>query len=410
MTTDTLTTSLRTEPNRRLVIGGLGMTQIIAWGTTFYLPAVFANPIARDTGWSLSVVVTGLSLGLLLAGACSPVTGRLIDRHGGRYVMAFSSILIAAGLWLMSQATGLTGYFLSWAVLGIGMAAGLYDAAFATLGRLYGSGARSAITGVTLLGGLASTLCWPLLTVLEETLGWRQGAQVAALVHLLFCLPVHLLVVPVRQETTTTSNGGVTPAKPVEHQPAGSFFRDRRFLPICLAFTLLAFVMTGLSVHLLEVLRQRGLDTATVVMIGMIIGPAQVTARVLEFSFGRGFHPVWSARVGALLVLIGVALFSLSQPLAAFVAAAVYGAGNGIMTIARGTLPLALFGPDAYGERMGVMARPVLIAQAAAPILTATALTRLDTFYLLPGLVILLLVSFALLALLPGARVPSPPH
>src|SRR5690606_37414346 len=196
MTTDTLTTSLRTEPNRRLVIGGLGMTQIIAWGTTFYLPAVFANPIARDTGSSLSVVMTGLSLCLLLAGACSPVTGCLIDRHGGRYVMAFSSILIDAGLWLMSQATGLTGYFLSWAVLGIGMAAGLYDAAFATLVRLYGSCARSAITGVTLLGGRTSTLCWPPLTVLEETLGWRQGAQVVALVHLLFCLPVHLLVVP----------------------------------------------------------------------------------------------------------------------------------------------------------------------------------------------------------------------
>lgn len=402
MTTDTLRTDLQQNSMKTWgLIGGLGTTQIIAWGTTFYLPAVFANPIARDTSWSLSLVVTGLSLGLLLAGSCSPLVGRLIDRHGGRYVMAVSTVLIASGLGLMSLTTSLTGYFLSWAVLGAGMAAGLYDAAFATLGRVYGTRARGAITGVTLLGGFASTLCWPLLTVLEEAMGWRQGAQVVALVHLFICLPLHLLMIPPR--SGTRNDPGEPDKQMTEHRhPTVSFFRDRRFLQICIAFTLLAFVMTGLSVHLLEVLRQRGMDTATVVMIGMIIGPAQVTARVMEFAFGRGFHPVWSARAGALLVITGVALFSVSQPLAAFVAAAVYGAGNGIMTIARGTLPLAIFGAGAYGERMGVMARPVLVAQASAPIIAATVLVHADALTLLLGLTALVVVSGGLLVLLPA--------
>ncbi|WP_372987286.1 MFS transporter [Marinobacter sp.] len=402
MTIESLRAKPQLQSRRLLLVGGLGTTQIIAWGTTFYLPAVFANSIARETGWSLSLVVAGLSLGLLLAGSFSPLVGRLIDYRGGRYVMAASSVVIACGLWLMSLSTSLAIFFMSWAVLGVGMAAGLYDAAFATLGRYYGSDARGAITGVTLLGGFASTLCWPLLTVLDETLGWRQGAQAVALVHLLLCLPLHLWIIPGASSShhgSQITRGNFQGDRP---QARTRFFRDIRFLKICLAFTLLAFVMTGLSVHLLEVLRQRGMETATVVMIGMLIGPAQVTARVLEFTFGRDFHPVWSARAGALLALTGVVLFSISQPLTAFIAAAVYGAGNGILTIARGTLPLAIFGAEAYGERMGVLARPILLAQASAPILMATALSAMDGLYVLLGLAGLMVLSCALLILLPA--------
>ncbi|MDG9882932.1 MFS transporter [Pseudomonas sp. GD04058] len=354
---------------RARLVFTLGITQILAWASTFYLPAVLAGPIARDTGWSLSFVVGGLSWGMLVAGLCSPLAGRLIDRRGGRSVLVFSSLMLGAGLTVMSIASSLWLYYLAWSLLGVAMATGLYDAAFATLGTLLGERARGAITGLTLIGGFASTVGWPALAALESWIGWRDTCLVLAAIHVLVGLPVHWLAVPKPPgpEKESTSEEGV---------PVTLDERSRRlFWLVAGLLTVVAFVMASLSVHLLAALKQLGLPTVTVLAVGMVIGPAQVVARVLEFSIARHLHPSWSARVGVLVSFIGICLFIPGVPWLAFPGAALYGAGMGILTIARGTLPLVLFGPQGYGARMGALARPMLLAQAAGPFAAAFVLS-----------------------------------
>ncbi|MHC8304257.1 MFS transporter [Pseudomonas sp. PB3P13] len=356
--------------NRSRLVWAMGLTQILAWGTTYYLPAVLAAPIAKETGWSITSVVGGLSWGMLVAGASSPAVGRQIDRHGGRSVLAASSLLLALGMVLMGLASSTATYYFAWTLIGVAMAAGLYDAAFSTLGRLFGEGARTSITGLTLLGGFASTIGWPVIAALESWIGWRSACFAIAAAHLLVGFPIHALLIP-----------GSTKQPPhpvITDTPDASVLRPNTsnylFLLIGVMLTILAMVVSSISVHLLNVLKQLGIATAVALAIGMVIGPSQVVARVAEFSIGRNLHPTWSARVGVLLCLIGLGLLISGLPWLAFVAIALYGAGNGILTIARGTLPLALFGPQGYGARMGLLARPVLIAQACGPIAAAFVL------------------------------------
>ncbi|TIX59553.1 MAG: MFS transporter, partial [Mesorhizobium sp.] len=177
---------------RGIIITVLGLTQIMAWGSSYYLPAVIAPAVARDTSWPLAWVVGGLSLGLLVAGLISPRVGSSIERHGGRNVLAFSAFCIGAGQIGLAAAPSLAVYIGAWLVIGLGMGAGLYDAAFATLGRLYGNSARSAITTLTLFGGLASTVCWPISAFLLSTIGWRGACLAYAAVQLLIALPLYL--------------------------------------------------------------------------------------------------------------------------------------------------------------------------------------------------------------------------
>ena len=183
-------------PGRHVVITALGITQILAWGSSYYLLAVLGRPIAADTGWSLFIVVGGLSLGLLAGGLASPFIGRTIDAKGGRPVLAASSLLLGLGLALLGSAHHLAIYVAAWLILGIGMGSGLYDAAFATLGRAFGGEARRAIVSLTLWGGFASTVCWPLTAWLLDAYGWRGACFVYATVQLGFSLPVHLLLMP----------------------------------------------------------------------------------------------------------------------------------------------------------------------------------------------------------------------
>ncbi len=384
--------SLHPAVNRTKLVWAMGITQILAWGSTYYLPAVLAAPIAQDTGWSLTSVVGGLSWGMVVAGATSPAVGRYIDRHGGRVAMAVSSLLLAIGLAAMGLARSLEAYYFTWSLIGLAMAAGLYDAAFSTLGRLLGDGARTSITGLTLLGGFASTVGWPVIAGMEEWLGWRGTCLSIAAVHLLVGLPVHALMIP---------GSSKQPLRPVVIGDANPTLRTTRqsrvlFLLIGMMLTILALVVSGISVHLLDVLKQLGIATAIALAIGMVIGPAQVTARIAEFSIGRNLHPTWSARAGVLLCLLGLGLLISGKPWLAFISIALYGAGNGILTIARGTLPLALYGAEGYGLRMGLLGRPVLVAQACGPILAALVLDAFGPELLLGVLCSLLLICLAI--------------
>ncbi len=342
----------------------LGVTQIFAWGSSYYLPAVLAKPIVSDTGWSLSWVVGGLSLGLLIAGLVSPWVGRAIARRGGRPVLAVSAGFLAAGLTALALAHSLPAFLIAWSLIGIGMGAGLYDPAFATLGRLYGHGGRSAITTLTLFGGFASTVCWPLSAFLDAHLGWRGTCFVYAGFQLVVALPAYLFVLPREPQRPIHLPGSASspphaPAKPELHG-------DALFLLLAATITLSSVISTTLSVHLLTVLQAKGLTLAAAVGLGALVGPSQVAARAVEMVIARYHHPIWTKVASTSLVATGLAALWIDAPIIPL-ALALYGAGIGLESIARGTLPLAIFGPARYPVIMGRIAMPSLIAQAAAP-------------------------------------------
>ena len=362
-----LKAGMRDEPHRFVVITTLGLLQVLAWGSSFYLLGVLAPAIAKDTSWPLAGIVAGLSIAFLLAGLVSPRVGRTIQKHGGRPVLATSSVVLAAGLALLALAPVLWVYIAAWVVIGLGMGAGLYDPAFATLGRHYGPGARTMITAVTLFGGFASTLCWPLTAALLDHVGWRNACWFYVALHLLVGLPAYLLLLPKAPPVSIAASGASGGAMIAELPP------DRHFGALVLlgcSLTIGAAMLSLVSMHLLTLLQARGYDLAAAVALGTLVGPAQVAARVGELAVGRHYHPVWTMLAGALLVALGMLLLLMGWKITA-VALIAYGAGNGISSIVRGTVPLVLFGPARYAVLMGRLGLPILLAMAAAPTIGA---------------------------------------
>ncbi|MBZ9884422.1 MFS transporter [Mesorhizobium sp. CA10] len=383
--------------NRRVLVTALGITQILAWGSSYYLPAVLAAPIARDTGWSFASVVAGLSCGLLLAGLVSPVTGRLIQRHGGRPVLAASSLLLAAAHSLLATATDYPLYLAAWLLMGLGMSSGLYDAGFATLGRLYGQSARGAITNLTLFGGFASTVCWPISAFLVEHGGWRTACLAYAAIHLAICLPLHLWMIP------SPPAAAPVPVKDRSKEASATGRARARFILLASIQTLAALVASMLSVHLLTLLQLRGASLAAAVGLGALVGPSQVGARVAELLIGRNrHHPIWTMLTSVTLLAAGIWLLLTSQTFVAL-ALILYGAGNGIHTIARGALPLVLFDPQQYAVLMGKLATPSLIVQAAAPSVGALLLGTGGANFILATLALAATVNVVLCACLIAA-------
>lgn len=386
-----------TARNRNVLVTALGITQILAWGSSYYLPAVLAAPIARDTGWSLASVVAGLSCGLLLAGLVSPAMGRLIQRHGGRPVLAAGSLLLAAAHTLLATATAYPLYLVAWLLMGLGMSSSLYDAGFATLGRLYGQGARGAITNLTLFGGFASTVCWPLSALLVEHGGWRMACLAYAAIHVAICLPLHLWVIP------PPPPAAPAPARDRPKEASATGGTRARFILLASILTLAAMIASMLSVHLLTLLQLRGVGLAAAVGLGALVGPSQVGARVVELLIGRNrHHPIWTMLASVSLLAAGIWLLLASQALVAL-ALILYGAGNGIHTIARGALPLVLFDPNQYAALMGKLATPSLIIQAAAPSIGALLLGMGDGQLVLIALAIAATLNVGLCASLVSA-------
>jgi len=350
--------------DRRVVITALGIAQILAWGTSFYFPAVFAEPIVADTGWSLGWVVGGTTVGLLVAGLISPQVGRLIDRHGGRPVLLASSLFYAAGLAGVGLAPSLPVYLAGWVVIGLGMGTGLYDAVFAALGRIYGSGARAPITNLTLFGGFASTVCWPLSAFMIEHTGWRTACLIYAALHLVVSLPLQMGVVRRSPARAAAETSGETSSSGAEVQPIRH--ETLVFILLALVLSLGAGVGSIVVVHLLIFLQARGVDFAVAVSLGTLFGPAQVGARVVERLFGSRYHPIWTMVGSCALMAIGLVLLLSDFPWLVLIIV-LYGAGYGVSWIGRGTLPLALFGPVRFPRLMGKLAFPSLIVQALSP-------------------------------------------
>jgi hypothetical protein len=376
------------------VISALGVVMIFTWGSTYYLMAVLAAPISADTGWSLGAITGALSAGLLVAGLVSPVVGRAISRHGGRPVLAAGCALIAAGLLVLAAAPALLVFWVGWLLLGLGMAAGLYDPAFASLGRLYGAEARGAITLLTLWGGFASTVCWPLSAVMLDLWGWRGVAAAYAAIHLFGTLPLVLVAIP--------GIGG--PVRPDGFTPARIILAGRERLVFVLMAAMLilnGLIVVNISTWLFTFLQAQGLTLATAVALGTLIGPAQVGARILEMA-GRGrHHPIWTLAASTGAIAAGLVILALDLGIAG-AALVLYGGGNGLFSIARGALPLAVFGSERYPDLMGRLARPSLIAQAAAPLLGAWLIGAVGPGLMLGAIAALAVANAGVLVVLWG--------
>ena len=340
------------------IVGALGTTQTLAWASSYYLPAILADPIARDLGVSSNWFFAAFSASLVISGLLGPRVGRQIDRVGGRQVLSASNVILAGGLALLGASTTLWMLGTAWLLLGIGMGLGLYDAAFGALGRIYGDKARRAITGITLIAGFASTVGWPLSSLGLETIGWRGTCYAWAAAHIVIGLPLNLLFLPRTERAQLVEGPVVKPYIPI----------DRTMVLLSFAFAAAWTVTSAMAAHLPRIVEAFGATPAQAVFAGMMIGPAQVAARVLEASMLSRFHPLVSTRLACITHPIGACVIGIFGGGAAAAFALLHGAGNGILTIARGTLPLAIFGPKNYGYRLGLIGAPSRIAQAFAPL------------------------------------------
>lgn len=368
-----------TSDRQTSVIIALGSAQTLGWGSTYYLPAILAAPMARDLGVSTGLVFGAFSAALIISACLGPLAGRRIDLFGGREVLTFSSLVFAAGLTILGAANSAGLLFAGWLVIGIGMAMGLYEAAFSTLAGLYGDKARGAITGITLIAGLASTICWPISAYLEAEVGWRMVCFFWAGAHVVIGLPLNRLFLPSGTRSTTLVTDATVPALAREHTAPQS----HAMLLLSIVFAVTWFTSTAMAAHLPRLLQDAGASPAAAVAAAALVGPAQVAGRLLEFGILQRFHPLLSARLAAVAHPIGAVALMVFGPPAALVFTVLHGAGNGILTITNGTLPLAIFGASGYGLRQGVLMMPARFGQAGAPFVFAILMERYGTSALL---------------------------
>ena len=377
-----------------LTVAVIGMTQTLAWASSYYLPAILADPIAAGLGVPKAVFFGCFSASLLLQAALGPMIGKAIDRHGGRDVLVLSNLVLAGGLGWLASAQGPVGLAGAWVLLGLGMALGLYNSAFATLTALYGLEARAPITGITLIAGFASTIGWPLSALLDESFGWRGACLGWAALNLFVCLPMNRLLIP-------RPAGPVRSAAAQAAAPAPA----NGMVVLALVFGAVGFVTGAMAAHLPRLLELAGASAAAAITAASLMGPAQVAARLFELGVLKRLHPLVSTRLALLMHPLGAAFLGVLGGPAASVFALLHGAGNGLLTISRGTLPLALFGPAGYGLRTGIIVAPARVTTAAAPLLFGLLLDATWTGALVvsAGLSLAALAALALLRPQPAA-------
>lgn len=391
----------------------LGVGQTLGFASSYYLPALLAAPMAEDAGLSVPWVFAAFSLALVVSAVVGPAAGRAVDRYGGRPVLMTSNALFAAGLLALAASQGPVGLFAAWALMGVAMGVGLYESAFAALVHRYGFGARGGITGITLFGGFASTLGWPLSAWMESQWGWRGACLGWAALHLLVGLPLHAWLTrgpdaetanPLELESAASNperpaDAATGTAGPLQGPPG----RRATWL-LASVFAVAWFGSTALATHLPQLLMQTGLALPHAVAIAALVGPAQVVGRLLDFGLMRRLPPLLSAKLAAAAHPAGAVLLLVFGAPAALAFTVLHGAGNGVLTIAKGTLPLLYFGTRGYGERQGVLMVPARIAQALAPVVFGALMQRI-------GIAALLLTAWlGMLAWLALTALGEPPE
>jgi MFS family permease len=380
------------------LIAGLGLSQIIGWGTTYYALGTLAEPIMAETGWSRTFVFSAFSAALLLTGLVSPVAGRMSDRHGARPIMVWGSLLSVLGLVLLAWSPNQIIYVVAWLILGPAMRLALYDAAFTALAQIAGPGARRAISYLTLFGGLASTVFWPAGHWLSQQFGLSAAFLIYAALHLFICLPLHWVLLSQSRDTE----------EPVEGPTAEStgLLEDskRKFAAILFSLVLATngIVFAAMSAHFVSLFTALGIATGTAVSIAALKGPFQVAGRIGEILFGKSLNALYLGVVATALLPAAFAILWLGGVSATtgFLFAAVYGVSNGVVTIVRGSVPLALFGSKGYGGTLGMIVGPQLVLSAAAPAVFSWILDRGGAYTFLSITTAFAIISLTIMVIL----------
>ena len=355
----------------------LGITQITAWGTSYYCLGVLAGPISRDTGWSRGFVFLGFTVAVLAMGVVSSTVGRAIDRRGARAVMTLGTVFVSIGLFALSLVRSEALYLMVWAFVGVGMRLCLYDAAFAALVQVAPTRGRKAISYLTLFGAFASSVFWVVGHALEEQLGWRQTLVVFALINLVVCLPLHWFGLA-RRESDRHAQSNSGPRASSDGPPLEGTTRSIAIALFALIMSLNGFVFGVVSVQLVPLLEAAGLATAVAVWVASLKGVAQFGGRVVEIVFARKLRAITVGRIaiGILPPALALLLVGTSRLPLVLAFTLLMGASQGVITIVRGAVPLALFGVTGYGAVLGLIATPVLVVNAASPTVFAWIVDR----------------------------------
>lgn len=383
----------------------LGLTQTLSWASSYYLLGVLAKPISHSIDTSYALIFGAFSVALLVSAAIGPIAGRLIDRFGGRPVLIASNLVFATGLLLMSQATNTLHVFVAWAVMGLAMGSGLYEAAFSTVVHLFRQNARSSITGITLFAGFASTVGWPLSSYLETLYGWSAVCLIWAGLHLIVGLPLNAFLSYAKQEKGPEEDKKQTDTGAQESAEPATNLRRTAVL-MAYVFAVSWFISTSMAAHLPQILQVSGASLAIAIVAAALVGPAQVAGRVLEYGFLKNAHPLLSARLAILAHPLAAALLVVFGAPVASVFAVLHGLGNGILTIAVGTLPLKIFGAKGYGQRQGWLMVPARLVQACSPFFFGLAVSSWGSHALWLS-ALLALSAFAALCVMRVSSVPS---
>ena len=372
----------------------LGFTQILLWGGSFFLLAILAKPIIAETGWSHQLVYGALSLAMLVSGMLASKVGKMIDTIAKNYNLIYAGFVMGVGLIIIGLSRHFLLFLLGWCVVGVAMAMGLYDALFATLGKKYGKIARKSIVQVTLISGFTTTVVWPLLSFLLNHYGWRNACFVYAGILIVWVFPVHKFLIPEKVQMKEEGNSSIT----IQEEVPTGLENTSVFTILLVNFTIGSILMTGISVHLVEILNDNGLPLTMAISVGAMLGPSQVGIRFLDAILPKK-TPLNSALVSSVTIFVGLMLFLMSQQMA-FLAVICFGLGNGMRSILRGTLPLWIFGADSYATIMGRLAGLPMVAQALTPLLSGYMIAHFSVKKFVGLLVVLAFVNIITMVVL----------
>ncbi|MBX5184127.1 MFS transporter [Rhizobium sp. NZLR3b] len=375
----------------------LAITQLIGWGTTFDMLGVMGRVVAPALGLANEVAFAGLTIMMMVSAIIGPATGRWLSRYGAARVLSAASLTFALGLLLLSAANGIVFYAAAWVIIGIGGACGLSAPAYTAVVEREGANGKRVIAILMLFTGLSSAIFWPILSLLNETLGWRLTFLVCAGLQFFVCLPLHLFALP--KPIVMHIEGSAADIAPV---PLSKVARRKAFLLIAAATTISTFITFGISPSLLEIFRQSGASPAFALQLGSARGVLGISARFLDMLLGRRGNPMLSAAMGIGLMMISFLIMlvagSSTPLLVTFIL--LYGFGAGVMTVARALLPLALFSPAEYGLQSARLSLPQNLANAIAPVIFTAILDRAGTGPALVACAVLAALSLSFVLML----------
>lgn len=378
---------------QRWLIPALSVTLMTSYGSLYYAIAVLARPIQAELGWNGDMTLGAFSLALLIAGLCAYWIGRIIDQNGGRLLMTSGSVIAGVFLLALSQVHSIYAFYAIWAALGVAMALTQYEAAFVVVVATYPKAYRNRISLLTLAGGLSSTTFWPITYALVESIGWRGAAATLGAFTLVVCAPLHWYAVPSTVHADVRA-ADVTPELPTH---ITSSLRKTLAMPtfwlVAFGFAAFGFVNAATAMHSIPLLESRGIDAVAAVSIAASVGPMQVASRFADLLFSGRMSAIALGAITVLLIPLGLAMLlpAAGSAWLPYLFVIIYGAGLGLITIARATSPPEFFGVQRYGAVNGLLSAPATIARALGPVAAAAVLTAFHDYTVV--LVVLIAVA-----------------